>query len=121
MPRVLLVEDDPDQLEIRRLLLEAAGYQVETAQTPVAAREKLGASQPALVLMDLRLPRAEDGLSLIAHLRQHSPWVPILVLSGWAPDLAGLAETGCVDRCLAKPVRSRELLRCVAQLSSVRG
>lgn len=120
MPCVLLVEDDPDQLEIRRLLLEAAGYDVETAQTPAAARERFRASQPALVLMDLRLPRAEDGLSLIEHLRERSPAVPIIVLSGWASDLAGLAESGRADRCLAKPVRSRELLRHVAQLSSRR-
>ncbi len=110
MRSVLLVEDDRDQLEVRTLLLQAAGHRVTPVMTAAAAYEAFRRSEPEVVVMDLRLPRAEDGLALIRRLREQSQAVRIIVLSGWAPDLAGLPESGLADCCLAKPVRSRQLL-----------
>ena len=54
MARILVVEDDPDQLEMRRLILEQAGHQVVSAQTASEALQHLPGCQ--IVLMDLRLP-----------------------------------------------------------------
>jgi len=117
MARTLLVDDDADQLECRRLLLEAAGHQVATACVAAAAYELFCASEPELVIMDLRLPRTDDGLALIRRLRERSPAVKILILSGWACELAGRPESGMVDGLLRKPVRSGELLRWISRLS----
>lgn len=110
MRSVLLVEDDPDQLEVRSLLFEAASHRVQAASSAAAAREAFCRSEPDVVVMDLRLPRMEDGLELIRWLRERSQAAHIIVLSGWASDFAGLPERALVNHCLAKPVSSRQLL-----------
>jgi len=115
MPTLLLVEDDPDQLEIRSLILAQAGHEVFGAPTCAEALHLARLHQPALVVMDLRLPRSADGLALIADLRRLSPSPRIVVLSGWTADLATAPD---VDAVLAKPFPTRELLNLVARLSA---
>ena len=64
MARILVVEDDPIQLDMRRQILEHAGYEV--VRRPKRSR---GAGAPAGVpgrcVMDLRIPAPEDGRRLI--------------------------------------------------------
>ena len=117
MARILLVDDDPAQLEIRTLLLEREGHQVRSAQTVEEATRSFGEAPVDIALMDLRLPRSEDGLALIRWLRQASSALRIIVLSGWAADLAGAPEVAIVDRLLAKPVRTGQLLGLIRELS----
>ncbi len=118
MPTLLLVEDDPDQLEIRSLILAQAGHEVFGAPTCAEALHLARLHQPALVVMDLRLPRSADGLALIADLRRLSPSPRIVVLSGWTADLA-TATAPDVDAVLAKPFPTRDLLKIVARLSAM--
>ncbi|MDX2151054.1 MAG: response regulator [Bryobacteraceae bacterium] len=119
--RILLVDDDPDQVSIRTLLLEREGHQVETAadaaQAEVAARREA----PDLVLMDLRIPRADDGLALIRTIRGILPVIPIVVVSGWMEDLRNAPEAALVSTCLRKPSRSEQLLRTVAGFARAAG
>jgi two-component system KDP operon response regulator KdpE len=115
MARLLLVDDDPAQIKIWTLLLEASGHQVEAAATLPHALEKIQVVEPDVLLMDLRLPELRDGLALIRHTRQTSA-AKIVVLSGWPGDLESLPEKEFVDRVLAKPVRPNTLLRHIAEL-----
>lgn len=108
MTRLLVVEDDPGQLEVRKLILEQAGYQVVTADTADSAIAQLPGCR--VVLMDLRIPQPADGLRLI---QAAAGLARIIVLSGAAPD-AGLA----VDAFLSKPCSSRVILETVAKLCS---
>jgi len=106
MTRVLVVEDDLDQLATRRQLLEHAGYEVLGAQSGVEALARLAGCQ--VMLMDLRIPRLEDGLELIRAAGAAS--VRVIVLSG------GLADTPlAVDEFLVKPCSSRKLLDTLAR------
>lgn len=116
MPTLLLVEDDPDQLEIRSLILSQAGHEVFGAPSCAEALHLARLHQPALVVMDLRLPRSADGLALIAELRALVPSPRIVVLSGWTADLVPHPD---VDAVLAKPVHTPELIRLVARLSAM--
>src|SRR6266851_1237745 len=100
MARVLMVEDDPGQLDIRKLILEQAGHEVVTAQTADEALDRLPGCQ--VVLMDLRIPTPEDGMRLI---QSASGRAPIIVLSGAEPNVALP-----VDEFLTKPCSSRKLL-----------
>jgi len=105
MAKILIVEDDLDQLSIRTQLLEHAGYEIATAQTAAEAIAKLPGCQ--LVLMDLRLPEAEDGIELISWAAARAR---IILLSGAEP------ETPLpVDEFLIKPCPSRKLLEAVAR------
>ena len=112
MARVLLVDDDTVALPIRKLILEAAGHQVFIAASAIEARTEFAAQQPQTVILDLRLPRVEDGLALIREWRAASPALRIVVLSGWTADLER-DRTG-VDEILCKPVRSERLLAAIA-------
>ena len=113
MSRVLLVDDDPDALSIRKLIFENDGHQVIVATSAGRAREQFQAEPPQSVILDLRLPDAEDGLALIREFRAASPEVKIVVLAGCSADLDGRMESALVDRVLEKPVRSEVLLRAV--------
>ena len=106
MAKILVVEDEIDQLAIRRQLLEHAGYEVVTAQNAADALPQLAGSQA--VLMDLRIPKLEDGLQLIQAAAAAA--VRIIVLSGAESD-AALP----VDEFLTKPCSSKKLLETVAR------
>jgi CheY-like chemotaxis protein len=107
MARILLVDDDPGQLEIRRLILERSGYEVVTA----AGRDEALARVEGcgIVVTDLLLPTAGDGVALIDALRAKAR---IIVLSG-----ADVPASVHADECLAKPCPSRRLLDAVARLA----
>lgn len=105
MSRILVVEDDADQLEMRKLILEQAGHEVVTAQSAAQAINRLPGCQ--IVVMDLRLPTPEDGLRLI---QAASGSAKIIVLSG-ADAEVDLA----VDEFLIKPCSSRKLLETIAR------
>jgi DNA-binding response OmpR family regulator len=108
MARVLLVDDEAAAIEIRKLLLERAGHQVSTAATADAARS---AARCEVVILDLRLPRLEDGLALIREF--HAAGVRVIVLSGNRADLDGCAEALLCDQILTKPARSEMLLKAI--------
>jgi CheY-like chemotaxis protein len=105
MARILVVEDDFGQLEVRRLILEQSGHEVVTAQTAAEALDRLPGCQ--IVLMDLQLPTREDGRRLIL---ATSGAARIVVLSGAEPE-----EMPPVDAFLNKPCSSRKLLETIAR------
>ncbi len=116
MARILLIDDDPDQLEIRQLVLETEAYQVATATSPVTALKAFDAADPAVILMDLRLPRTEDGIQLLCQLRSRSADIPIIVLTGWPDDLKDRPERSLITHILPKPARTFTLLDLVDRL-----
>lgn len=118
MPCVLLVDDDPDQLEVRQLLFEREGYQVVAAPGGHEAVEAFERAQPSLVVLDLRIPSLEDGLALIRRIRERSQEARIVVLSGWAAELAGRPERGMVQDVLPKGSGSQKLLARAAKFAS---
>ncbi len=120
MPRILLIEDDADQRRLRALLLESRGYQVQSASSAAEARDILAAADPPPngVLMDLRLPRAEDGRRLIHELHERYPALPVIVLTG-ASGFESSPERALVRGVLRKPVRTERLLHALSQLASL--
>ena len=117
MPCVLLVDDDPDQLELRRMIFEREGYRVLAAPGTREAVAAFDENGPSLVVLDLRLPKAEDGLALIRQIRERSNEARIVVLSGWLNDLSGRPERDMVQDVLPKPVKSAKLLARAAKLA----
>ncbi len=117
MARVLLIDDDADGLEIRKRIFEREGYSVTTASSASGAREMFRGGPPDSVVIDLRLPNAEDGLALIREFRAAAPDLKIVVLAGWCADLEGRNESAMVDVVLSKPARSEVLLRAVRKSS----
>jgi CheY-like chemotaxis protein len=122
MSRILVVDDDAVQLDLRKRLLEIAGYQVETALGAQQTERQLENAPTDLVILDLRFPNAlgepdaQEGLALIRRIRALGCRVPVIVLSGWPEDLYGEPEERLVSRILIKPVNSREFLDTIRGL-----
>ena len=103
MARILIVEDDAVQLDIRKQILEHAGYEVVTARDPSEALERWQGCP--VVVMDLRIPEPEDGARLIQAIAGNAR---IIVLSGGPVDPALP-----VDEILTKPCPSKRLLETI--------
>jgi CheY-like chemotaxis protein len=108
MGRILVVEDDASQLEIRKQILENAGHQVVTAQNASEALERWTGCP--VVLMDLRIPEPEDGLRLIQAIAGAAR---VIVLSGGEVDPALP-----IDEFLTKPCPSKKLLASIERWTS---
>jgi CheY-like chemotaxis protein len=83
--RVLLIDDE---YLVRKLIsrhLVAAGYVVRVAVDGLDALQKLRAGLPDLIISDLNMPRMA-GLELLAIVRKRFPQIPVIVISGVAPD-----------------------------------
>jgi len=116
MSRVLLVDDDAPALELRKLILEREGHQVSVATDPTQARAQFLSTPPDCVVLDLRLPEATAGLSLIRDFRTASPAVRIIALCGWPPDLENTPEAEMVNLVLSKPIRTAALVSALVEV-----
>jgi two-component system, NtrC family, response regulator GlrR len=80
---ILVVDDDPDILVLLRYRLEQLSYAVCTAANGTEALSKLASDSPALVLLDLRLPRM-SGLDVLKQIKQTVPEVMVIVMTAYA-------------------------------------
>jgi len=68
-PLILIVDDEPDFLEIFGVKLRAEGFRVETAENGAVALKKMKALKPDLVLMDVKMP-VMDGATAVLKMRE---------------------------------------------------
>ncbi|HUB77761.1 MAG TPA: response regulator [Bryobacteraceae bacterium] len=115
MARILVAEDNADQILMLRRLLETFGYQVGTARSPAEALAEFERNRPDLVVADLRIPNTSDGLALVRGVRERDPKLPLIVLSGWPDDLYGSPEESMVSRVVLKGT-VQDLLKAIAEL-----
>jgi CheY-like chemotaxis protein len=121
--RVLVVEDNPDALEMMVQSLSAAGLQVAAAPDAVAALRAADGFRPVVAVLDIGLP-GTDGYELARQLRLHPPTsrIGLIALTGYGRDvdLTTAREAG-FDRFLVKPIAIDTLLAHIADLVSGRG
>ena len=115
---ILVVDDNPANLKLARVLLTAEGFVVRTAGDAEEALRVLETFQPSLVLMDIQLP-GMDGLELTRRLKADpaTAKMKIVALTAYAmkgDDQKALAA-GC-DGYLAKPIDPETLGATVARL-----
>jgi DNA-binding response OmpR family regulator len=116
--KVLVVEDDPDQLEVIRSTLKAAGFAIGTAANGIDALLKTRSVAPDLIVLDLMLPGL-NGLDICESLRQDpsTASVPIIMLTGLHGQFGRFAglEAGASE-FLFKPFNPQELVSKVEEL-----
>lgn len=117
-PRILVVDDEPDVLELVEFNLRKAGFDVLLAEDGEAALRRIEAEQPDAVVLDLMLPGV-DGLEVCKLLRRDPATanLPVLMLTAKATEVdrvLGL-ELGAQDY-LTKPFSPRELVLRVKNL-----
>ena len=106
---VLLVDDEPDILELLELALCKMGLEVDRAANVREAIKKLGARRYDLCLTDMRMPDG-DGLQVVQHIVQHNLDVPVAVITahGNMGNAITALKAGAFDY-LAKPVSLDQL------------
>jgi two-component system KDP operon response regulator KdpE len=109
LPRILVVDDEPQIQRFLKPALTAAGFDVETAATASEAKRLAATRAPALIVLDLGLPDG-DGKDVIATVRAFSA-VPIIVLSARDQEIEKIAalDLGANDY-VEKPFGIGELL-----------
>jgi DNA-binding response OmpR family regulator len=111
---VLVVEDDPDLLEIESAILRDAGYRVVEASDGLEALAAADLERPALVLLDMRMPRM-NGWEFAREFRaRHGPGCPIVVVTAAEDARARAREIGA-DAWLEKPFEVTDVLRLLAR------
>jgi len=110
--KILVVEDEPDQLEAIRATLKEAGFYVGTATDGVEALEKARSVSPDLIILDVMMPKL-DGYGVCATLREDAATasIPILMLTGLCSYISKLTgfESGATDYIL-KPFDPEQLV-----------
>jgi len=109
MPKILVVDDEPNIIELAKLYLERDGYQVEGVANGQDALSRQSTVNPDLVILDLMLPDI-DGFEVCRQIRTKSD-VPILMLTARKEDIDKIVglELGA-DDYLTKPFNPRELV-----------
>jgi len=118
--RILLIDDNKHGLVARRTVLQENGHEVTAAGSGQDGLDLFASGPFDLVVTDYRMPEV-SGQQVIRKIRQQSPQIPIILLSGFVEPL-GLTElsTGA-DVVLSKgPSEVQELLRAIARLSKRR-
>lgn len=123
--KVLVVDDDPDIVDVVTMILESRGYKIIAARDGVECLDRLGTEKPDLMILDLLMPKM-DGFTVYKKLSEPE-WseyqdMPILILSSIREEASRRRyelETGrqlSADDYLEKPISPDVLLDCVEKL-----
>ena len=108
--RLLLVDDEADITANLALLLTRSGFDVDIAHDGQAALDRIAANPPAVIVMDVLMPRL-DGREALRQLRRAGDWTPVVLLTrvGESAERAMALEEGA-DDYLNKPFDPHELV-----------
>jgi DNA-binding response OmpR family regulator len=120
VPKILIVDDDPDIVDAGRLVLEREGYEVEGAPNRADGMKRLEELKPDLLILDVMMEEPDDGLRMAREIRKNGNTVPIIMLTsvnaamGLNIDKDG--EIVPVDEFQPKPVEPQTLVAKVKKL-----
>ena len=124
MPKILIIDDDPDFNYVFQMVLEAHDFEVETATTPEEGINKVLSIEPDLVILDVMMPTGYEGFDVAREIREEHNLteLPIVILTNvhsvrevpyrFAPDEDYLP----VDVFLDKPVDSKALVDIIKEM-----
>jgi DNA-binding NtrC family response regulator len=111
--RVLLVDDEIEFVSALAERLNLRGFDADTATSGEEALQKIAASPPQVVLLDMLMP-GMSGLEVLKRIKRDHPDVKVILLTGrgsW-DGITGVRE-GAYD-CLMKPIQIEELMQIMA-------
>jgi CheY-like chemotaxis protein len=111
---ILCIDDEPDAIKIRKLLLESEGYQVFDATTGEEGLRLFRAHKIDAVIVDYWMS-GMNGLAVAREIRKLNPATPIIMLSGFS-ELPGEA-VGIADRWILKGRSAQDLLNAISTLT----
>ena len=131
MPRkksILVIDDDPDVAVSIKMVLESAGYAVDSASDGDSGLAKMRAAKPDIVILDVMMRTETEGFHVTYQIRKDPALakIPILMLTAigektgmqFSPDKDG--EYLPVEKFVSKPVEPKQLLAHVEELLAER-
>jgi two-component system response regulator VicR len=118
--KVLIVDDEPDTLELVKLVLESGGFKTDMATNGKDALNKIAASKPDLVLLDIMMPDM-DGWDVFRKIREQVPGIPVAILTAKAQNIDKLLGLHVLkaDDYITKPFGKNELIGKVKKLTGL--
>lgn len=122
MTRILITDDDPDFVEITSIILKQGGYEVDSAASGDEALQKMHASRPDALLLDVMMSTVLDGVN-VSHAMSQDPVlksVPIVMISS-IPDSPNADQFPTdeyvpISAWITKPVNPETLLETIRKL-----
>ena len=122
MAKILVVDDDPDVVDVARMILEKEGHEVVSAGSREDGMKAVDEAQPDLLVLDCMMVEANDGMVMARDLRGAGFTKPILMLSN-INTITGMnvgkdEEIVPVDEFQEKPVEPEDFIAKVNNLLS---
>lgn len=118
MPRILVVDDEPNIVRLIQVNLERQGYQVDIASNGQQALDKIRIQRPDLLVSDVMMPEM-DGFELLSNIRRDAALesLPVIMLTAKAQDRDVMeGYTRGADMYLTKPFNPIELVTFAKRL-----
>jgi len=124
--KILIVDDDPDITEAMKIVLENAGYAVDSAKDGDEGMERIRTTKPDLVILDVMMNTMREGFALSRELKKDPEYkdIPVLMVTGVKEKTgldfkpaAGDESWLPVEEYLDKPVEPSLLLQKVTTLT----
>ena len=116
--KILIVEDNPENMRLLEMTLRARGYTLLKATDGEKALDIAMRKRPDLIIMDIQLPKM-NGLEVTKKLRETPAFshTPIIAITAYAmkEDKEKVIASGC-DAYLSKPINTRELPKVIAKM-----
>ena len=121
--RVLIADDEPEVVDLVRMVLDMAGHSVSSARDGAETLAAIRAEQPDLILLDVRMPKL-TGLQVLQQLRAdpNTAPIPVIMLSVVTtyPEVREALQWGAIAY-LAKPFKLKEMSRLVDRILAMDG
>lgn len=116
MPKVLIIDDDPDVRTLMNIVMKKQGYEVETAFNREDALFKLKGFQPSIILLDVLLS-GTDGRELCKEIKSNDEMssVPVIMVSAHPGGAGKIKEYGA-DDFISKPINTSVLMEKLEKL-----
>ncbi|MCX9012900.1 MAG: response regulator [Candidatus Methanoperedens sp.] len=116
--KVLVVDDEPDTLELVKLVLESGGFKTLLATSGEEALNQVELSKPDLVLLDIMMPDM-DGWEVFRKIKERYSKMPIAILTAKAQNIDRLLGLHVLkaDDYITKPFGKNELIDRVRKLT----
>jgi two-component system response regulator VicR len=116
--KVLVVDDEPDTLELIKLVLESAGFESILVKNGIEALAKIDEENLDLVLLDIMMPDM-DGWDVFRKIKERNTAIPIAILTAKAQNIDKLLGLHVLkaDDYITKPFGKNELIGKVRKLT----
>ena len=109
MEKILIIDDEPDNVRVLALSLEAHGYDVITASSGEEGLARFKAEDPDMIITDIRMP-GMDGVELLRRVKAHDPDVEVIIVTGNGDIDSAIEAMQCgASDFINKPVRDQVL------------